>query len=183
MNFLFFGRITKYKGLNILWEAYKRLLDKYKQQITLSIVGEGDLKLNVNEIKKTIGTNVVNEWIPNEDLYKYFGRKNVVLVCPYIDATQSGVIMLGYDFLVPVIATKTGGIPEQVQDNVTGLLIEPNSIDELYKAMEKFILNIDILSKYSFNIKSYMSNFSWIKSIGKFEKYIDLEGTKGGECL
>ncbi len=44
---------------------------------------------------------------------------------------------------LPVIATNVGGIPEAVKHGKTGILVEPNSVDELYDAMEIMFKSFD----------------------------------------
>jgi glycosyltransferase involved in cell wall biosynthesis len=65
--------------------------------------------------------------------------KNSVLVVPYKDATQSGVITVANLFKVPVIASNAGGLVEQVTHLKTGLLFETNNIEALKVAMKEVI--------------------------------------------
>jgi glycosyltransferase involved in cell wall biosynthesis len=48
------------------------------------------------------------------------------LVCPYRDASQSGVLMTAMAIGKPVIATNVGAFPEYIQDGYNGLVAEPN---------------------------------------------------------
>ena len=66
----------------------------------------------------------------DEEVEEFFSRADFVVV-PYIEASQSGVIPLSYSFGLPVIASKIGGIPEQVIDRETGYLVEPNNVVDL----------------------------------------------------
>ncbi|MFN5422931.1 MAG: glycosyltransferase, partial [bacterium] len=47
------------------------------------------------------------------------------VVCPYRDATQSGVLMTSFAFGKPVLATRVGAFPEYVTDGHNGLLLDP----------------------------------------------------------
>jgi glycosyltransferase involved in cell wall biosynthesis len=58
-----------------------------------------------------------------------------MIVLPYTSASQSGVIATAAAFRTPVIATRVGAIAEQIEDRQSGLLVAPNSVDELYAAI------------------------------------------------
>jgi glycosyltransferase involved in cell wall biosynthesis len=60
---------------------------------------------------------------------------------PYIRATQSGVAHLAFTFGRPVVATAVGDLPEVIQDDVTGLLVEPDDAEGLANAIVKLLRN------------------------------------------
>lgn len=129
---LFFGRISEYKGIGVLLEAFKTIKREVKDA-SLLLVGSGDMSKYDRLIHEVDGIEVVNKWIADEDVEKYFAKTDI-LVVPYIDASQSGVILTAYGFNMPVIATNIGGLPEQVVNNETGILVEPNNVNELASA-------------------------------------------------
>lgn len=51
----------------------------------------------------------------DEEVESIFSGENLVAVLPYLDATQSGVVLTAMDYGVPVIATDTGGLSEQIE--------------------------------------------------------------------
>ena len=75
-----------------------------------------------------------NELIPEERVAQHFGESSVV-VLPYIDASQSGVVPIAYSFNRPVVATSVGGLPSVVEDGVTGLLVPPRDERALADAL------------------------------------------------
>ena len=90
-------------------------------------------------------------------------KNSIFVVCPYKDATQSGVIMSAFAFNKPVIATNVGGFPEQVIHNKYGLIIQPNDIEQLAAALQSLCSKISVLESFSENIqKGYESGeYSW----------------------
>ncbi len=83
---------------------------------------------------------VVNEFIPNEDVNKYFQASNAVVL--YYDyATPSGIESLSYNFKLPILATKVGHFPETIKDGFNGYLAEANNIDSMAEQMLRFIEN------------------------------------------
>ncbi|PKM51012.1 MAG: hypothetical protein CVV02_08750 [Firmicutes bacterium HGW-Firmicutes-7] len=132
MRLLFFGRISEYKGVGVLLEAFK-IIKREVVEASLLVVGSGDMSKYDKLVKETDGIEVVNQWITDEEVEKYFNKTDI-LVVPYIDASQSGVILTAYGFNMPVIATKIGGLPEQVVNKETGILVEPNNVEDLANA-------------------------------------------------
>jgi glycosyltransferase involved in cell wall biosynthesis len=161
---LFFGRITKYKGLGILLEALKEVINT-GLKIKLVIAGNGDCSdyeemfLELNEY-----LNLNIRWISDDDIESFINDVDFV-VLPYIEASQSGVIPLAYSFGKPVIATNVGGLPEQVINNKTGLIISPASVIELKNAIIKLYSDFDLLKSMGLNSSEYAQNeLSWEKS-------------------
>ena len=70
-----------------------------------------------------------------------------VVATPYIRASQSGVAHLAYTFGRPVIASAVGDLPEVVQDEVTGLLVEPGDADGLAMAMLRLLRDAGLAAK------------------------------------
>ena len=77
---------------------------------------------------------VHNRWISNEERNQFFERASIV-VLPYVEATQSGVIPVAYAHAKPVIATQTGSLPDLVDHAKTGLLVPPKDEYALANAM------------------------------------------------
>lgn len=162
---LFFGRIHEYKGVSILLDAME-VIKNTNKDITLRIAGRGQISSdNMAKIKK-LGSSVelINKWIPNNEIFKYFENIDFVVV-PYIEASQSGVIMLAYTFGKPVIVTDVGGLPEQVFDD-TGIVISSGE----YKALAAAILKMYAEPEKIINMgnSAYEKNntvFSWAESV------------------
>jgi glycosyltransferase involved in cell wall biosynthesis len=121
-SLLFFGRITEYKGLEVLLQAFK-MLQSQRHELELHIVGEGDIRPYQRLIDNVKNVTVVNRWVDDKEVPGIFHSADAVIV-PYTSASQSGVIALAATFGRPVIATRTGAIPEQIRDRETGLLVD-----------------------------------------------------------
>lgn len=134
VDFLFIGRITAYKGLDILLEAF-RTLQLSQPEASLRIAGSGSLAPFQRSLQALQHVDVVNTWIADADILVYVRAARVV-VLPYTSATQSGIIPLAASAAVPVIATQTGGLPEQIQAGVSGLLVPPGDSAALAVALQ-----------------------------------------------
>ena len=173
INFLLFGRITQYKGIDLLIAAYKLLEEKHLGNISLTIVGNGNFQPYMEEFSKLHYTRLINRWIKDEEVESVFSGENLVSVCPYKDATQSGVIFVSYDYLVPVIATRTGGIEEQVRDFETGILISPDNVEDLFSAMDFFVQNPNKIIDMKDSISKFMETVSWANTAKGIIKLIN----------
>lgn len=172
VNFLFFGRISKYKGLDVLADAFAKLEQNY-QNVTLTVVGGGDFTPYQEKYNRLKKVTIENRFIDDSEVAAYFSGANLVSVLPYIDATQSGVLLVSQEFNVPVIATKTGGIVEQIEDQKTGILVEPNNSDELYLAMERFVNEPFLRETLNENVRESLQNMGWDKSAEELLKVIE----------
>jgi len=81
---------------------------------------------------------VVNDFVPNEDVHKYFQVSDYILLF-YLTATPSGVESMAYNFKLPMLATAVGHFPETVKDGYNGYLAEAGNIDAMADAMIKAV--------------------------------------------
>lgn len=124
---LFFGLIRKYKGLDLLIEAFSLL--KANPHNKLLIAGEFyedkqpyfDL---ISKYKLEEQIILLNQFIPNDDVKYYFSAADIVAL-PYRSATQSGVTQVSFHFEVPTLVTNVGGLGEIIPHNVAGYVVEP----------------------------------------------------------
>jgi D-inositol-3-phosphate glycosyltransferase len=142
---LFFGRIRPYKGIEYLLAAF-RLLATKESNYRLIIAGEpkkGSEEYR-NEIERIAKTEFTPDqiilriqFIPDEDMELYLKAADV-LVLPYKEIFQSGVLFLAYSFGLPVVATDVGSFREEIVDGTTGFLCPPGDPAELAKAIETY---------------------------------------------
>lgn len=160
INFLFFGRIERYKGLHILAEAYKQLSTIYSQ-IELTVAGSGDFNEYADEFKSLHNTQITNCYIPDDKVHSYFSKPNTVLVLPYLDASQSGVIPIALEYGIPIIASDTGGLKEQLNDGEIGFFCYPNNVNSLKQRMQFIVEHPDVIEKEKCKIQTYLEQLNW----------------------
>lgn len=132
----FFGRISKYKGINLLLNAYNSVIETIPN-LRLLIAGSGNLdKLSWNN--KNI--ELCNRWIEDNEVVNLLSSVDVV-VLPYLEASQSGVVPLAFSLGKPVIVTDVGGLSEQVPNNC-GIIVPPNDVEALSKAIIHLYTNL-----------------------------------------
>lgn len=129
---LFFGRLSPYKGLDVLFQAAP-IVCRQLPNAHFIVAGRpipGFKVPPIPELPNGGRIEVIQDYIPNHRLAELF-QQAAMIVCPYTDATQSGVVMTAYGFWKPVIATRVGGLPEYIEDGVTGALIDPDDPEQL----------------------------------------------------
>ncbi len=162
--FLFFGRISKYKGLDVLMNAY----DKVKYELNehyLVVAGEGNIPPDMLNKEKVI---YLNKYLSPSELV-YLVKNCKFVVAPYTDSTHSGVIMTAYNFNKPVVASIVGGMPEVVINNKTGLLFTNSDVDELADKLYYLCNDSDKLNELSDNVKEFCINgkINWESNVNK----------------
>jgi glycosyltransferase involved in cell wall biosynthesis len=109
-----------------------------------------------------------NSYVPNEELGVYFSAADVV-VLPYLEATQSGVVQVALGFEKPIIATSVGGMPEAVHEGETGLIVPPADSDALYKAILRYFDEL-LEGPFTENIRREKERDSWAPLIELIEE-------------
>ena len=170
-NLLFFGRISPYKGVEYLCEAMIKV-HKVLPDVTLTIAGSGSLYFDFKPYKDLEYIALKNHYVDMEELANLLSLSDIT-VCPYTDATQSGVIMTSYSLGKPVIATNVGGLPEMVEQAKTGLLVAPRDSNALAEAIIKMYSDDTYLCQMSDYILSeyYNGEKSWPSIADKYIAY------------
>ena len=97
-----------------------------------------------------------NEFIPNEDVHKYFQVADVAVLY-YLTATPSGIESLSYNFDLPIVATKVGHFPETIVEGENGYLAEANDINSMTQVLHRSLEDPIPRQK----IVDYKENLSW----------------------
>jgi glycosyltransferase involved in cell wall biosynthesis len=140
---LFFGYIRAYKGLRYAIEALPKILEE--RPVTLVIAGEfyedrAETEALIDRLGVRAHVRLYDQYIPNEEVARYF-RAADLCVQPYVSATQSGITQLAWGFARPVLATAVGGLPEVIDDGVTGYLVPPETPAAIADAVLDFFEN------------------------------------------
>ena len=161
---LFFGLIRDYKGLDMLLEAWGKLKrEGLSEGRKLLIAGEfytsQEPYLKLIEEQGIADSVVLHAHFIADDNIKYYFSAADFLVLPYRTATQSGVTQIAYNFSLPMLVTRVGGLPEIVVHERVGRVSEPTcrGIAEGLAAM----WSGENLARYVENMVSERERFSW----------------------
>lgn len=148
---LFFGRISPYKGIEFLLKAMK-VVHKFYPNIRVIIAGKGKYNFDIEPYKVLDYVEFRNRYIDLDELSDLI-RGAKFTVCPYTEATQSGVVYSSFALNTPVIATRVGGLPEMIDDGDTGILVPPCDENALAEAIMGLLNDENKLESMSSRIK------------------------------
>ena len=141
---LFVGQITPHKGLEILIKIAERIKRKY-QDTRFIVVGDecehsnGYMQI-IQNIAKDTGVMAMFTFTGQvTDVNKYYATASLVVV-PSKKEPFGRVAAEAMMHGLPVVASMVGGLPEVVEDNVTGFLVDPNDVDGFAEKV-KYLLN------------------------------------------
>lgn len=128
---LFFGRLERYKGIDLLIQAGLIL----KGTLRILIAGPGHIPDKIWRVVRRHPEwfEVKNRFVSDDEVADFFQRASV-LVLPYLQATQSSLPLIAAAFGVPVVSTAVGAFVEDVP-RVGGILVPPGDASALAKGM------------------------------------------------
>ncbi|MGL1957611.1 MAG: glycosyltransferase [Colwellia sp.] len=160
-KFIFVGSLIATKGCNELISAFIQAKDKFPN-IELDIVGEGPMKYSLLKIinQHNLSADIrIHGSVPLPEVAEFIRQANVLVLPSYREGVPN-VLLESFASGTPVIATRVGGIPEIVNENV-GLLVDAKDINQLANAMEKS-LNTTWSNEL---ITEHANQFNWQKNV------------------
>lgn len=136
--FLFFGRLSREKGVDVLLEAYASVWERLPHDMPLVIVGDGPERDALEALAREKGISGRVRFAgfqTGEALKGYVERASLVIVSSRCRENYPYSIMEAFAYGTPVIGTRIGGIPELISDGKTGFLCEYDDVASLARAM------------------------------------------------
>jgi glycosyltransferase involved in cell wall biosynthesis len=131
---LFFGRMSHYKGLDVLLDAMPAVWER-QPELRLTLAGEGTVPDHPLLANRRVECRF--EHVPEAAIPPLFAAATCV-VLPYRQASQSGVGSLAREHGRAVLATRVGGLPELVGED-WGRLVEPEDPAALAAAILELV--------------------------------------------
>lgn len=155
----FFGRLLPYKGVHLMLDAL-RTLKQEGYDVEAIIHGSGPEARLTTEYRD-IAPNWQPRWIDDAEIPGLLADLDL-LVLPYIEASQSGVMAYALSAGLPVLGTPTGGLMEQIQKSQSGMISEAVSADALAAGLRTLLNNDELYRQLSLNsLQSAQTTFSW----------------------
>ena len=138
------GRLSEEKRHVDLLKAFAIVLRKFPKA-TLLIVGDGYLRSYLEDLSVKLNiSDSVNFVGFQENVFRFLTNIDV-FVLPSRTEGAGISILEAMAVGLPIVATKVGGIPEVVTDNITGLLVNPYDISNLAKAISKLLSKPELI--------------------------------------
>jgi glycosyltransferase involved in cell wall biosynthesis len=167
---LFFGYIREYKGLDVLLPSFARCraeLPGLKLIIAGSVCGEYRPVLDRLLARANLGEALAAKlgYVSDREAELLFKAADVV-VLPYAEASQSGVLFLSYAYGRPVIVSNIGSFPEDVVEGRTGYVFRVGDSDDLARTIARFFADLaPRRDEAEREIKAFAAaNYSWAAS-------------------
>ncbi len=177
-NFVTIGIIKwleKYYGIEYLLEATKILVDrKLSVNFRVMIIGKGSLEYQLKQKSKELGIEKYVEFTGyvSFNIIEQYHNKLDIACYPSIEESFGVSVLESSACELPVVATNIGGIPELINDGVTGYLVEPKDSIGLADKLEELITNKDLREKMGKEGRGFViKNYSWQSCINKMIFY------------
>lgn len=146
------GRLIERKGFDDLIRAFAKLDQTKFGDIDLVIVGDGPERERLEKLaEREYVRPLFLSNVPNEDLPALYVEAQLFALTPKEiggDAEGFGIVYLEAGAAsLPILGTKTGGVPEAITDGTTGLLVPPEDVDAIHIALVKLLTNTDLRTR------------------------------------
>lgn len=167
---VFVGRLHPIKGLNYLIKAL-HLIKSKNYKLALLIIGRGSeqskLKNLVNEYNLNTDVYFIGE-VKNKEIPNYLSSCDI-FVLPSLSEGFPIVILEAMASGLPIVATNVGGLPDIIEENLNGFLIEPRNPDEIANKIIFLLNNPYECKKIGLYNKEYVKKYQWDFVIDKLE--------------
>lgn len=152
---LFFGRLLPYKGLDLLIGAMA-LLAAEAFPVTLRLVGQGPQELG----PLPANIELRRGWVAESAIPGLFEDIDLV-VLPYREASQSGVLPIAQDLAIPALVTPVGGLTQQVGAGETGFIADSVSAAGLAAAIRAILNDPPAYAAMSLRLAGQSGETTW----------------------
>ena len=151
---LFVGRLVEKKGCGDLIEAMARVQDQFPEA-ELIVIGDGSLRAGCEALAASLQIRCRFLGSQPSAIVKAWMARASVFCVPSVVASSGDAEGFGIVFIeaqamgLPVVSTRTGGIPEAVEDGETGLLVTQNDPEELAQSILRLLQDRELWRRFS----------------------------------
>jgi len=169
------------KGIRFLLRAIATLRGDFPD-IQVVIVGDGFERPDLEKLAKDLDIDDCTEflgWVPNADLPRFY-RAAAVSVIPSLEEGFGIPAAEAMGCEIPVVASDAGGLPEVVEDGVTGYVVPKGDAGALADALRKLLGSPDLARQMGVaGRQRSLGRFSWELTAEKIEAAYDSFESKG----
>ena len=174
------GQIKPRKGYHTSLAAFATLKARYPAARYL-IIGSYLQNAYFSSLQELISSERIQDAVflgalPEQELGKYYGQASLFLLAPQ----QEGLHFEGFGLVfleagaygLPVVATRSGGVPDAVQDEVTGLLVEPGDIDGMASALLRLLDDPNLAMRMGQANRDWAETLTWERAaVEQYQAY------------
>jgi glycosyltransferase involved in cell wall biosynthesis len=170
------GKFEHKKSQDVILRAFKRLLETHPDCSLVLIGGFGPLLEQTRGLIAELGLQQQVELhvnVPHTQLPEFMGRADLFILPSRSE--PFGIVLLEAGAAgLPVVATRVGGIPELLEHERTGLLIAPDSVEELEGAMRRLIENPGLAHDLGRSWQEHVvATWNWDVTCQKYLKMVE----------
>ncbi len=174
-------KANRYKGHDVVLRALATV-KRAVLDVAYVIVGEGDDLDYLDRLARECGVreNVIFAGrVSDEELPLLYNVCDVFIMCSREDRTRRGILAEGFGLALleasscgkPVIAGRSGGVPDAVQDGITGLLVNPVDSEAVAAAIIKVLREPGVANTMGENGRKWVeTEMNWTRSADEFEQ-------------
>jgi glycosyltransferase involved in cell wall biosynthesis len=138
LKLIFVGRLVNEKGILVLLKAMEILREK-QIPVTLDILGEGELLKTCQQASDSHSEitpiKILGTVSYGQEFFNLLQKYHAIMV-PSLSDEQPRIVYDGYSQAIPILASKTAGLQDVIQNNLTGKLVRPNDAIVLADLLE-----------------------------------------------
>jgi glycosyltransferase involved in cell wall biosynthesis len=135
---LFFGTLSRYKGIDVLIDAFPRVHRETGARLIIAGFPLADFDLDAHKDRVGASVTWVPEYIDSGDVAAWMELASVI-VFPYRAVYQSGAVHVAQTFGVPTVASAVGAFQDVIEHEVSGLLVPPQDPRALADALVRLL--------------------------------------------
>jgi glycosyltransferase involved in cell wall biosynthesis len=140
VRFVYFGLITRRKGVFDLVEALAQLSPECRARVHFTLAGNGELA-QLRERATSLGVQdivEIREWVDPVERDRLLASANAFVLPSHTEGLPMSLLE-AMAWALPPICTPVGSIPEYVIDGANGILVPPTDVSQLARAIEKLV--------------------------------------------
>lgn len=167
INILTMGHIISYKNPQMWMETAKKITDRFSN-VHFIWLGDGPM---LDQVKKASSNNERISFPGVIDVPDPWLETAMIYYQPSLYETHGIAVLEAMSYQLPCVVSDIGGLPESVENNVNGILVSPNDLDQHLAAIEKLIVDPALRQAYGQNgYKKCKEHFSFAKFKSEMDK-------------
>nr|WP_316174214.1 MULTISPECIES: glycosyltransferase family 4 protein [unclassified Bradyrhizobium] len=181
--FMFAGAVRPEKGVIQLAQAFSKLSEEHDNAFLaiaggskLWIDGDGPQETTEQQVRAILTNAVARRRasmlgvISPTALPSYYAAADVFVLPSMFQETFGLVILEAFAAGIPVIGARSGGVPELVENERNGLLVDQGDVDGLCRAMRRLLLDRTLRERLGAEARQTAVKMSWDNTVDRLER-------------